>query len=96
MMMKFGRIVDLEALQTLSVNTNLEELKMRIMEREQLYALELKNWDVRLDIKSYCGIPCWLSLAMTMDRAVYIWGISSVKTVLNQRRVRTLLRREIL
>lgn len=53
MMMKFGRIVDLEALQTLSVNTNLEELKMKMMEKEQLYAAELKIWDVRLDTKSY-------------------------------------------
>lgn len=52
MMMKFGRLVDLEALQTLSVNTNLEELKMKMMEREQLYALELKKWEVRLDSKS--------------------------------------------
>ncbi|KAJ6662253.1 hypothetical protein lerEdw1_012416 [Lerista edwardsae] len=45
MMMKFGRLVDLEALQTLSVNTNLEELKMKMMEREQIYSLELKKWE---------------------------------------------------
>ncbi|KAL8190853.1 UNVERIFIED_CONTAM: hypothetical protein K2H54_062783 [Gekko kuhli] len=48
MMMKFGRIVDLEALQTLSVNTNLEELKMKMMEKEQFYATELKTWDARI------------------------------------------------
>ncbi|XP_060090627.1 cilia- and flagella-associated protein 44 [Heteronotia binoei] len=48
MMMKFGRIVDLEALQTLSVNTNLEELRMKMMEKEQLHASELKNWDARI------------------------------------------------
>ncbi|XP_048348373.1 cilia- and flagella-associated protein 44 [Sphaerodactylus townsendi] len=45
MMMKFGRIVDLEALQTLSVNANLEELKMKMMEKEQLHAAELKQMD---------------------------------------------------
>ncbi|XP_077198104.1 cilia- and flagella-associated protein 44 isoform X2 [Paroedura picta] len=48
MMMKFGRIVDLEALQTLSVNTNLEELKMKMMEKEQLQATELKRWEARI------------------------------------------------
>uniref|UniRef100_A0A8D0BKX0 Uncharacterized protein n=1 Tax=Salvator merianae TaxID=96440 RepID=A0A8D0BKX0_SALMN len=45
MMMKFGRIVDLEALQTLSVNTNLEELRMKIMQKEQAYANELQKWE---------------------------------------------------
>nr|XP_056714145.1 cilia- and flagella-associated protein 44 [Euleptes europaea] len=48
MMMKFGRVVDLEALQTLSVNTNLEELKVKMMEKEQLYATELKKWDANI------------------------------------------------
>lgn len=47
MMMKFGRVVNLEALQTLSINTNLEELKVKIMEKEQLQAQELKMWEVR-------------------------------------------------
>ncbi|XP_067402528.1 LOW QUALITY PROTEIN: cilia- and flagella-associated protein 44 [Emydura macquarii macquarii] len=45
MLMKFGRVVDLEALQTLSVNTNLEELKMRVMEKEHVQAQELKKWE---------------------------------------------------
>lgn len=48
MMMKFGRLVNLEALQTLSVNTNLEELKMKMMEREQLYAMEIKKWEDKI------------------------------------------------
>ncbi|KAM6447444.1 cilia- and flagella-associated protein 44 isoform 1-T1 [Liasis olivaceus] len=48
MMMKFGRIVDLEALQTLSVNTNLEELRMKVMEKEQVQAVELKKWEDKI------------------------------------------------
>ncbi|XP_062982990.1 cilia- and flagella-associated protein 44 [Elgaria multicarinata webbii] len=48
MMMKFGRIVDLEALQTLSVNTNLEELRMKTMEKEQAHAMEIKTWEDRI------------------------------------------------
>uniref|UniRef100_A0A8D2LTQ5 Cilia- and flagella-associated protein 44 n=1 Tax=Varanus komodoensis TaxID=61221 RepID=A0A8D2LTQ5_VARKO len=48
MMMKFGRIVDLEALQTLSVNTNLEELKMKMMEKEQAHAMEIKAWEDKI------------------------------------------------
>uniref|UniRef100_A0A8C6VRT2 Cilia- and flagella-associated protein 44 n=1 Tax=Naja naja TaxID=35670 RepID=A0A8C6VRT2_NAJNA len=48
MMMKFGRIVDLEALQTLSVNTNLEELRMKVMEKERVQAMELKTWEDKI------------------------------------------------
>lgn len=55
MMMKFGRIVNLEALQTLSVNTNLEELRMKMMEKEQAHALDLEKWEVSHGAKPYCG-----------------------------------------
>ncbi|XP_074839653.1 cilia- and flagella-associated protein 44 [Carettochelys insculpta] len=48
MLMKFGRVVDLEALQTLSVNTNLEELKMKMMEKEHMHAQELKKWEEKI------------------------------------------------
>ncbi|XP_026513175.1 cilia- and flagella-associated protein 44 [Terrapene carolina triunguis] len=48
MLMKFGRVVDLEALQTLSVNINLEELKMKMMEKEHIQAQELKNWEEKI------------------------------------------------
>ncbi|KAM3837851.1 cilia- and flagella-associated protein 44 [Vipera latastei] len=48
MMMKFGRIVDLEALQTLSVNTNLEELRMKVMEKERVQAMALKKWEDKI------------------------------------------------
>ncbi|CAM4444167.1 unnamed protein product [Caretta caretta] len=48
MLMKFGRVVDLEALQTLSVNTNLEELKIKMMEKEHMQAQELKKWEEKI------------------------------------------------
>uniref|UniRef100_A0A670IGP9 Uncharacterized protein n=3 Tax=Podarcis muralis TaxID=64176 RepID=A0A670IGP9_PODMU len=48
MMLKFGRLVNLEALQTLSVNTNLEELKMKMMEKEQTHAAELRKWEDKI------------------------------------------------
>ncbi|KAH0625031.1 hypothetical protein JD844_033049 [Phrynosoma platyrhinos] len=52
MMMKFGRIVDLEALLTLSVNTNLEELRVKTMEKEQANAVDLKKWeDIILEMR---------------------------------------------
>lgn len=47
MMMKFGRMVDLEALQTLSGNRTLEELKQEKLLQEDAYAKEIKQWDVR-------------------------------------------------
>uniref|UniRef100_A0A8D0G0V4 Cilia- and flagella-associated protein 44 n=1 Tax=Sphenodon punctatus TaxID=8508 RepID=A0A8D0G0V4_SPHPU len=48
MMMKFGRVVNLEALQTLSVNTNLEELKLKLMEKENMHAQELTKWEEKI------------------------------------------------
>ncbi|KAM8976941.1 cilia- and flagella-associated protein 44 [Pelodytes ibericus] len=48
MMMKFGRLVDLESLQTLSVNINLEELKIKSSDREQMMDKELKDWEVKI------------------------------------------------
>ncbi|XP_034970285.1 cilia- and flagella-associated protein 44 isoform X1 [Zootoca vivipara] len=48
MMLKFGRLVNLEALQTLSVNTNLEELRMKMMEKEQAQAAELRKWEDKI------------------------------------------------
>uniref|UniRef100_A0A8C4IP88 Cilia- and flagella-associated protein 44 n=1 Tax=Dicentrarchus labrax TaxID=13489 RepID=A0A8C4IP88_DICLA len=43
MMMKYGRLVDLEALQTLSGNRRLEELKQEKLLREAAYAKEIKQ-----------------------------------------------------
>ncbi|XP_069058886.1 cilia- and flagella-associated protein 44 isoform X1 [Pleurodeles waltl] len=48
MIMKFGRIVDLEILQTLSVNINLEELKISSLEKEIQMDKELKEWQVKI------------------------------------------------
>ncbi|KAJ4937453.1 hypothetical protein JOQ06_002088, partial [Pogonophryne albipinna] len=47
MMKKFGREVDLEALQTLSGNRRLEELKQEKLLREAAYAKEIKQWDAK-------------------------------------------------
>ena len=46
MMMKYGRLVDLEALQTLAGNRVVEELKQEKLLREAAYAKELRQWDV--------------------------------------------------
>ncbi|XP_077335811.1 cilia- and flagella-associated protein 44 isoform X3 [Lithobates pipiens] len=48
MMMKFGRLVDLEALQTLSVNTTLEELKMKSSQRQKEMDQEIAEWEAKL------------------------------------------------
>uniref|UniRef100_A0A8B9S2J3 Cilia- and flagella-associated protein 44 n=1 Tax=Apteryx owenii TaxID=8824 RepID=A0A8B9S2J3_APTOW len=48
MMTKFGRLVDLEALQAHSVNTRLEELKVQMMEKEYVLCQELKEWEERI------------------------------------------------
>lgn len=47
MVSKFGRVIDLEALQTLSVNTTLEELKIKKLRKELMNAKEMKMWEVR-------------------------------------------------
>lgn len=46
MMTKFGMLVDLEALQTLSGNRKLEELRQRKVLREAGQDRELRQWDV--------------------------------------------------
>nr|DBA34597.1 TPA: hypothetical protein GDO54_002143 [Pyxicephalus adspersus] len=48
MMMKFGRLVDLEALQTLSVNTTLEELKLKSSKRRKEMDQEIAEWEDKL------------------------------------------------
>ncbi|XP_040013967.1 cilia- and flagella-associated protein 44 [Xiphias gladius] len=49
MMIKYGRLVDLEALQTLSGNRVLEELKQEKFLREAAYAKEIKQWDAKVE-----------------------------------------------
>ncbi|KFQ22346.1 hypothetical protein N331_06460, partial [Merops nubicus] len=48
MMTKFGRLVDLEAVQAHSVNIEMEKLKVQIMEKEYLHSQELKKWEERI------------------------------------------------
>ncbi|XP_053313360.1 cilia- and flagella-associated protein 44 [Spea bombifrons] len=48
MMMKFGRLVDLESLQTLSVNVNLEELKIKSLETGQKMDKEVAEWEAKV------------------------------------------------
>lgn len=48
MISKFGRVIDLEALQTLTVSTTLEELKIKKLRKELLNAKEMKMWEVRM------------------------------------------------
>lgn len=46
MLMKFGKLVDLEVLQTLSGNRRQEEMRQEIREQEAKYIQELKHWEV--------------------------------------------------
>lgn len=48
MISKFGRVINLEALQTLSVNTTLEELKIKKLRKELSNVKEMKMWEVRM------------------------------------------------
>ncbi|XP_044522710.1 cilia- and flagella-associated protein 44 [Gracilinanus agilis] len=48
MIKKFGKEIDLEALQTLSVNKKLEELKIKKMKKEISNAKEIKNWEEKI------------------------------------------------
>ncbi|XP_029795183.1 cilia- and flagella-associated protein 44 [Suricata suricatta] len=48
MISKFGRVVNLEALQTLSVNTTLEELKIKKLRKELANAKEMKMWEEKI------------------------------------------------
>ncbi|NWZ32929.1 CFA44 protein, partial [Asarcornis scutulata] len=47
MMLKFGRMVDFEAVQARSVNICLEELEVEIMQKEYEHSQELKEWEKR-------------------------------------------------
>jgi hypothetical protein len=49
MLLKFGRIVDLEKLETVTVNRQLEELKEKLRQSETQCAAEMIVWEVRID-----------------------------------------------
>ncbi|XP_076020168.1 cilia- and flagella-associated protein 44 [Genypterus blacodes] len=48
MMLRFGQLVDLEALQTLSGNRTLEELKQDVVLREAAYDKEFQLWEMKV------------------------------------------------
>ncbi|NWX57545.1 CFA44 protein, partial [Promerops cafer] len=48
MLEKFGRLVDFEAVQAHSVNIPMEQMKVRIMEKEYEHFVELKEWEERI------------------------------------------------
>ena len=50
MMQKFGRIVDLEKIETVTVNRNVEELKEKLRVNETLCSKDLLSWDVSVTI----------------------------------------------
>ncbi|TKS84134.1 Cilia- and flagella-associated protein 44 [Collichthys lucidus] len=49
MMLRFGRMVDMEVLLTLSGNRALEELKQEKLIREDAYTKEMKEWDAKVE-----------------------------------------------
>ncbi|XP_074652110.1 cilia- and flagella-associated protein 44-like isoform X2 [Tubulanus polymorphus] len=51
MQQKFGRIVDLEKLEQVTVNRNLEELKERLRQKEADCANEIAKWEDKIGVK---------------------------------------------
>jgi len=47
LMLKFGRLVDLEKLETVTVNRTVEELKEKLRQQESKSAAEIAKWNVR-------------------------------------------------
>ena len=46
LMLKFGRLVDLEKLETVTVNRTVEELKEKLRQQESNSAAEIAKWNV--------------------------------------------------
>ena len=46
LMLKFGRLVDLEKLETVTVNRTVEELKEKLRQQESKSAAEIAKWNV--------------------------------------------------
>lgn len=46
LMLKFGRLVDLEKLETVTVNRTVEELKEKLRQQESKSAAEITKWNV--------------------------------------------------
>lgn len=53
LMLKFGRLVDLEKLETVTVNRTVEELKEKLRQQESKSAAEIAKWNVSSSLKLY-------------------------------------------
>ena len=53
LMLKFGRLVDLEKLETVTVNRTVEELKEKLRQQESKSAAEITKWNVSSSLKLY-------------------------------------------
>lgn len=51
LMLKFGRLVDLEKLETVTVNRTVEELKEKLRQQESKSAAEMAKWNVSFSIE---------------------------------------------
>uniref|UniRef100_A0A8C9S6G7 Cilia- and flagella-associated protein 44 n=1 Tax=Scleropages formosus TaxID=113540 RepID=A0A8C9S6G7_SCLFO len=67
MMMKFGKLVDLEALQTLSGNRNLEEMRHGARVREAAFNQEIKRWEVKVPVSLCVSVCVCVCLCATDD-----------------------------
>lgn len=50
MMLKFGRLVDLEKLEKVTVSRTVEELKEKLRQQEIKSARDIAKWDVSIDM----------------------------------------------
>lgn len=53
LMLKFGRLVDLEKLETVTVNRTVEELKEKLRQQESKSAAEIARWNVSFSLDKY-------------------------------------------
>ena len=61
LMLKFGRLVDLEKLETVSVNRTVEELKEKLRQQESKSAAEIAKWNVSRSLLT-CAGTCLFSV----------------------------------
>jgi hypothetical protein len=57
MMLKFGRLVDLEKLENVTVNRTVEELKEKLRQEEVTAARDVAKWDVSATTCIYLSMP---------------------------------------
>lgn len=51
-MLKFGQVIDLDLLDKVGASKGTEDLKEQLKVQEQRYALELKEWDAKIDART--------------------------------------------